>query len=445
MATPRASVYNAPSGGGVWAGIPRPLLNPPSAAVAPTVFFIGDSITEENYGACPWTMALAMLGGNAPQIIHNAGHAGQSISGLISQIDLDWIDLTGGAMGLDGMPTTGWGFLRIGTNNVRGAEGSTGVPIDGGTQADYVSVITKLLTYCEHLVIFPVPPIGGLTLAQNTAVAGYNAYLRSLVLADATGRLHWVDDCADLVDGSGDVKAGYMHPTDELHPFPPGMYRMAMTALPQLVELFGAQTYTSGVSTDAADVYPTQPQWVGNHTNTGAAGTLGSGITGTAPTGWDVSCSSGAGCAVSIVAADVGDSNTVPWLRFTPSAGASAGYIGADITGGGAAVTSSSPVDIEQIAEVRFNSVDATKIAEVTLALQVGSYYLPKDARIRVDGWDEGTITRTWHLRKATHRRDNNAGGGSTVRNKFVIQTNAFSGGGAGSVDVRCYTNRTVS
>lgn len=445
MATPRSTTYNTYSGGGIFAGIAGGLVRPPSSPVTGTIFFIGDSITEENYGCCPWVMALAMLGGNAPKIVQNSGHAGQSISGLISQIDLSYVDLAGGPMGLVGMTPTGWGFLRIGTNNVRGAEGSTGVPLDGGMQADYVALITKLLTYCQHLVIFPVPPIGGITLAKNTAVSGYNDYLKSQVQADTTGRLHWIDDCADLVDGSGAVKAGYMHPTDELHPFPPGMYRMALTALPQLQSLFGAQTYTSGISTDAADVYPAQPQWVGNHVNAGSAGTLGAGITGTAPTGWDVTCSSGAACAVSIVAADGGDSNTVPWLRFTPSAGIASGYIGADITGGGAAVTSATPLDIEQIAEIRFNSVDATKIAEVNLALQVGGFFLPKDARIRVDGWNESTITRTWKLRKATHRKDNNAGGGSTVRNKFVIQTNAFSGGGAGSVDVRCYTNRTVS
>jgi hypothetical protein len=445
MATAVDVDRSAPSGAVLRAGsfAADEYVRAPTAAVSSTVAFIGDSITEENYGACPWVMALAMLGGSAPQIIHNAGHSGQSISGLISQIDLNWIDLTGGPMGLDGMPTVGWIFLRIGTNTARGSAGSTGVPIDGGSQAAYDSLITKLLLHCGHLVIFPVPPIGGVSLAQNTAVPGYNNYLRSKVLADATGRLHWIDDCADLVDGSGDVIDGYFNPGDELHPYPPGQYQMALTAQDQLTALFANQSYTSGVSTDAADVYPTTDQWVGNHLNAGTGGTKGTGITGTAPNGWDVSCSSGAACAMSIVAADGGDSNSTPWARFTPSAGVSGGSISVDISGAGATVTSSTPVDVEQIAEIRFNAVDATAIREVYLGLQVDWYELPKRARIQVDGWSAGTITRTWHLRKATHRKDDNVGGSGGVRNKFAILTNAFSGS-VGSIDVRCYTNRSL-
>lgn len=412
----------------------------PAAGVARTAFIIGDSITEHNYGATPFYLQNGLMRGKSLQLIHNAGHSGQSISGLVSQIEENWIDAAGGAMGLVDMPVCGWGFLRIGTNNARGTAGSAGVAIDGSMQTSYEAIITRLLDFCAHLVILPVPPIGGFGITKNTAVPGYNAFLQGLVAADTTGRLHWLDDCADLVDGSGNVIDGYFNPGDELHPIAAGQYRMALTAEAGLAALLANQAYTSDLITSAADVYPTTNNWNGNTTNAGTGGTLGTGVTGTAPDGFDFTCTSGAGAAVSIVAADGGDPNTVPWVRITPSATVSGGYIGCDISGSGRTVTTTDPQDIEQMAEVRFNSVDATKISEVQLELRVGAYELPKRARLQFGGWGS-LISRTFVLRQRIHRKDANADTG-TVRNKFTVVTGSTFTGSVGSIDFRCYSNK---
>lgn len=412
-------------------------IKPPLSMVARTAAVIGDSLTEEAYGATPWYWMNAMSG--APfQLIQNSGHAGQSISGLIGQIDLDWIDLSGGPMGLAGMPTVGWIFLRIGTNTARGAAGSTGVPIDGGAQADYNAVIAKLLLQCEHLVLLPVPPIGGYALAKNTAVAGYNAYLKSLVLADATGRLHWIDDCADLVDASGNILNGYFNPSDELHFYPPAQYQAALTAQPQIAALLANQSYSSQLSTSAADVYPAQPQWIVNHMNAGSGGSVGAGFTGTLPLSMVAGCTGGNAGALSIVAADAGDPNTTPWLRVTMSSCVSGGEFQLGWDCAGRTVTSSDPQDIETLAQIRFNNVDATKVGEIKFRMLSGPYELPKPARLQFGGVSS-LINRTVTLQKKQHRKDTNAS--TPTANYCQILTSA-TGTAVGSIDIRCHTNR---
>ncbi len=414
----------------------------PAAGVARTAFIIGDSITEHNYGATPFYNQNGMMGAKSLQLIHNAGHSGQSISGLVTQIELDWEDVAGGgAMGLVGMPVCGWGFLRIGTNNARGTAGSAGVAIDGSMQTSYEAIITRLLDFCAYLVILPVPPIGGFGITKNTAVPGYNAFLQGLVAADTTGRLHWLDDCADLVDGSGNVIDGYFNPGDELHPIAAGQYRMALTAAAGLAALLANQTYTSDLITSAADVYPAQPQWVDNPTNVGTGGTVGAGLTGSAPNSTTAFCGTGSAAGtVAIVAAAGGDPNTVPWVRLTPSTVSASGYFGLEYTGSGRTVTSTDPLDLEQMVEVRFNGIDPAYVSEAQIEMRVGAYELPKRARLQFGGWGS-TISRTMVLRQKIHRKDSNADNGTRVC-KVQILTSANFTGSVGSVDFRCFSIR---
>ena len=92
------------------------------------------------------------------------------------------------------------------------------------------------------------------------------------------------------------------------------------------------------------------------------------------------------------------------------------------------------------MAEVRFNSVDATKISEVQLELRVGAYELPRRARLQFGGWGS-LISRTFVLRQRIHRKDANADTG-TVRNKFTVVTGSTFTGSVGSIDFRCYSNK---
>jgi hypothetical protein len=429
MPTARPDIASIASGADLYAGWVPP--------VSRLAAFIGDSLTEHAFGACPWYLLNGMAGGPL-QVIHNAGHSGQSISGLISQIDLAYT--ASGATGLAGLPPLGWVFLRIGTNTARGADGSTGVPIDGGSQTNYQTVITKLLTYAEHVVIFPVPPIGGVLKAINTAVAGYNSYLQSLVAADTTGRLHWIDDTADLTDETGAIVDGYFNPGDELHFYPPGQYQAALTAEAQLRALVASQGYPSQLVTNPADVYPAQDQWTVNPTNVGTGGTLATGVTGQAPNNCTVQVGSGGAATSAIVAADGADPNQVPWLRVTPTTLPASGGVGIIYDGAGRTVTSGDPAWVEQMLEVRLNDVDPAHLQEVRAVFQSGSYDVTKQLRAQFGGYPE-RITKTLTMRMALQRAAGWASTGTLKATVSVIGSGSHTGD-VGSVDIRCYSNR---
>lgn len=402
----------------------------PAAGLSRLTVYIGDSLTEAAYGVCPHYNTNALL--SAPlKVIHNCGHSGQSVSGMISQLEESWIDTAGGAMGLVGMPHCGIGKLRLGTNNARGAPGSSGVPIDGGTQADYLTVITRILDYVDWLLIYPVPPIDG-----NTAVAGYNAYLQSVVAANPS-RLYWIDDMSGFIDGGGNVISDYY--VDGIHFSKLGMYVAATTAAPLLADFLTNQAYPSQLSTDAADVYPAQPQWMLNHTNIGTGATFGTGMSGSGPNDMEFTCSSGASGVVSKVAAEVGDPNQTPWTRITPTTSTSAGFFGVEIEAAGRTVTGLDPFDMDQVAEVRLNAVDPTKIDEISLNFIAGIYYLPRSLNFKFGG--TSPITDTIVMQQQIHRRDTNVGG-TGVRGQFSFSTLANFTGSMGSIDFRNYTNR---
>ncbi len=104
----------------------------PAAGVSPLTAFFGDSLTAHATW-CPYYWTLGLLG--APlDVVRNGGFNGQSIGGLSTQMDSAW---SASPAGLVGAPALGWIFLRIGTNNVRGAAGSSGIPISGGFEDNF--------------------------------------------------------------------------------------------------------------------------------------------------------------------------------------------------------------------------------------------------------------------------------------------------------------------
>lgn len=424
MATAVADSYSAPSGATLYAGRQGP---PARLAV-----FVGDSLTEHNYGVCPWYTLNALLG--APlKIIHNCGHSGQSVSGLISQLELNWTDLSGGPTGLIDMPNVGWAFLRIGTNTARGADGSTGVPLASDTRSQYVTIINRLLTVAERVVLFPIPPIAG-----NTAIAGYNDYLASLAAADTTGRIFYVDDMADFL-AAGSPYTGLF--VDGVHFSDRGNYTAALTGMAPLSALLAGISYPSQLISSSSDVYPAQPQWVVNPLHTGTGGSVGSGITGTLPNNVQAVCTPGAAATVAIVAADGGDPNTTPWIRITPTTVVN-GAISLTYDIAGRTVTTSDPIHLDQIAEIRFNAIDPARISNVNLSMQVKDYQLPKPAALKFGGYPS-TISRKVVLQQDLRRKDANAGGASsTMYATFNVSSGASYTGAMGSVDVRCYSNR---
>lgn len=392
---------------------------------------IGDSLTERAFGSTPIYWQHGLIG--APmQLIANSGFSGQSIFGLIGQIENDYTAAT--APGLIGLPRLALIGLRIGTNTVRGAAGSTGIPLSTQNQENYQTVIDRLLDFAEHVVIFPVPPIGGSSITRNTEVPAYNTFLQGLVSADTTGRLHWIDDCADLVDGSGNVRPEFFD-VDELHMNGAGGYQMALTSESAweslMAELYGPQWRRSRLVTTSADVYPAQSQWASNPTGIGTGGTFGSGWSGTLPNGWRVE-NNGAGLAgtCSIVAADAGDPNQTPWVRITPTASAAAN-IALTMPAAGRTITASDPPALEQLVELRGN--DFRGFNDFNFWLQAGGQRLTPNARLR---WGASIGFNRRVTLQQRHYRTGSTGG--TPLLYCYISSPATYGGAMGSIDVRC-------
>jgi hypothetical protein len=395
---------------------------------------IGDSLTERAFASTPIYWQMGLLG--APlQLIANSGMQGRSILDVKNQIDNDY-KLTTGA-GFGGLPPLGLAGLRIGTNTVRGAPGSTGIAISSGNQSDYVSILNSMKGYAEHVIVFPVPPIGGSSIAKNTAVAGYNTYLQGLCSSDP--RLHWLDDCTGLVDGSGNVLPQYFD-SDELHMNGAGTLQMAITSQPAwealLADLYGPSWRQSPLVTDAADVYPSTSQWVTNPTNVGETGTFGSGWAGTLPTGWRVETNgTGIGGSCSIVAADAGDPNQVPWVRISPSSSNTGSNISVSVTAAGTTISASVPDPLEQLLEVRGNSL--TNFNDLTMWMQAGGQKLTPNARLR---WGASIGLNVRGTLRQQHFRTGSTGGSPIIAT--YIAGAAVASGSMGSIDLRCWSIR---
>ena len=395
---------------------------------------IGDSLTERAFASTPIYWQNGVMG--APlRSIANSGLQGRSILDVRNQIDNSFLLATGAGFG--GLPPLGVAGLRIGTNNVRGAAGSTGIPISAGNQADYQWILNRMKEYAEHIIVFPVPPIGGFAIARNTAVAGYNTFLQGLCASDP--RLHWIDDCFGLVDANGNVLPQFFD-SDELHMNGLGSLQMALDAKPQLealmLLLYGSSWNTSRLVTDPSDVFPTQPQWVVNPTNVGTSGTFGSGWSGTAPAGASITTNGvGIGGTVSIVPADVGDPNQVPWMRITPTSANTGSNISIQLAASGRTITSSDPDRLEQLLEVRGNGL--LNYRDLTFWLQAGGLRRTPNARLR---WGASTpLNARATLQQSHHAIATGTGAPIIV---IYIQAGAVASGPMGSIDLRCMSIR---
>jgi lysophospholipase L1-like esterase len=434
LATPISDSYSAATGSTVRGGRGGVVVMPgaPPAGVSPLAAFYGDSLTAHATW-CPHYWTLGLIG--APlDVLRNGGFNGQSIGGLGSQLDNSWNALPAG---LAGAPALGWIFLRIGTNNARGAVGSTGVPIDASYRDRYDIVIAKCLAAAAHVVIFPVPPIGGALVGKNTSVQGYNDYLQSKVAADP--RLHWIDDTADLTVPGGAVDPAYFGP-DELHFSGAGAIRCALTAKPQLEALFANQGYTSPLITSGADVYPMQPQWVTNPTNAATGGTRSAGWTGTGslPAGVNVSSNGGGTSGTAeIIAPDLGDPNPVPWLRIVPATTQAGSAVAIRYTGAGRNYASNDPSDLEQTMQVRLTGFNGNAISQLRAWMQGGGQKTTLDQVLLLN--KAASVNGTVTLRQRYQRTSASSSITGAVTPLNYIYLDGAGTGPTGSIDIRCF------
>jgi hypothetical protein len=434
MAIATADSYTASSGAVVRGGRSAAIAGIPAAGASRLWVVAGDSITSQDLCWTPFYWMNGMLG--APlQMVGNCGFQGQSIGGLVVQLQGLYSNPNGSGFG--GLPHCGFGFLRIGTNNVRGAKGSTGVPLDAGMINNYRLAIASMLAQCDYVVVFPLPPIGGVTLAINTAVAGHNAFLQAEVEADTSGRLFWIDDCEDLTDGSGAIISEYFDVNDELHPNGGGSYRMAMTGAPKLAALLANQSWPSQLISSPTDVYPTTPQWNPQALMVGTGGVFGSGWSGQCINTMRIENNGGAAVGTaSIVSADIDDPDSTPWQRITPTTSNSTGNISISWDGAGRTLTTGDPSEFEQVMEVRFNNF--TKYHIIRYWMGTPSGRLCKDAIFK---WspNEGANARVVFQQRELRQTPGATG---AVKHYIYLSTPTSFTGAMGSFDFRRATIR---
>ena len=404
-------------------------------AMEPRTAMIGDSLTTHllgyNWSPFFWINGVAASGGQ--QLIANAGVSGDTIGQMLSRVNNSY---TSGSPGLSGLSPLGVVYFRGGTNDARAG---TALASLTGT---YTSLLNAIKGYCEHVVILSVPPIGSTEASfatKNALTIEYSDWLETFAAANPAD-FTYVDDSANLRDGGGAQLAGYFQ-SDGIHNAPRATYIEGNDAATALTTLFSGYGYTSPVSSDAADVYPAQPQWVPNHVMAGTGGSVGSGMTGQVADSWSIGANGGGITAtLSKVAADGGDPNQTPWQRVAPTQVTRTGAgesIRITTSLSGRTITTSDPSALDVVVELRFNAFQATYFSSLLLWVQGNTGdALTADVELKT----AETITKTIVLRHKMPRPTTVSQSSATLYFDAVIGAN--NTGAMGSFDFRCLTIR---
>lgn len=422
--------YSLTSGTDLYAGIEGPgpdVIRAPAFGVSNIAAAIGDSNMQHAFRSTILYWLLGRVG--APfELVANSGKSGVTTAGLTTQIDQLYTNASN--PGLAGLPALGWLFVQSGTNGWRGVTSITPT-----IESEWAAWITKCKTYAEHIVIITTPPAGGVNTAKAAGYQTLKTYFGEFVQADTSGRTHLIDPWTDMIDNDGNI-IPEMWLVDEYHHSAAGAYRAGLTAQTQMQALLANQAYSRApLVTNSSDVYPTQPQWISNPTLVGTGGTAGGGWSGVVPTGWQVDTNgSGMAGTVSIVAADIDDSNQVPWMRITPSL-TSTSNIRIRIPASGRTLTELDPGTLEQLIEVRLNALFNFREMEFWMQIASGQSivntgYLQLPAVSGANGINV--------LRQKYMRVNGALTAGGTPTAYIYIKGAGVASGSMGSIDIRC-------
>lgn len=410
------------------------LIRPPAAGMSNKTLLYGDSLTEDAFRSTFWYWANGLMG--APlDIVANSGVSGRSLGDMDNEFNNNYLD-AGGHPGCSGISGLGLIIIMGGTNGWRGAGPVSSV--DSGTIASINSLIAKAKTKAQYVLWVSMPPIVTSIVGGNPSAPGYprntlNDQIRSIIAADSSGRVSFLEPHSLTTDGAGSGIASMFQP-DGYHWGPLGTYTTAVGAQAGLTAYLANQGYPSApLITDPAHVYPAFPQWVTNPAMTGSVAVTG-GFTGALPTNWAIGAyGAGAhGGVLTIRAADVGDPNQRPWLRIKPSASYNSQAVTFEITAAGRAITSGDPASFAQMMEVNFVGLQNFERLEFSLQNQFGNRfsimsYLPVPAA--------GLTARTT-MRNNFHTAGF-AGGGTPRLNAMLWGLNNATGE-MGYFEVRC-------
>ena len=187
------------------------------------------------------------------------------------------------------------------------------------TTDNYAIILPALRDRYAVSFVLAVLPRDDQAASDQTAVRSRNAYLQAFC-ATSGGKLVYVDTFTPWYDPvTKGIKAGYA--SDGLHPSRLGAYVMAQAVWSAMQRYFGAFRFP--LSGGSSDVFNSASNPTGNKlTNAvfAGAGSAGTGITGTPPSGWTVSTSQTGNTGtitISTVAATdaLGDWVQLEWLN----------------------------------------------------------------------------------------------------------------------------------
>lgn len=397
-------------------------------APPPTAALLGDSLTSLSYGPLhPYIWSIGIAGG-VLKTVANCGVANDTIKGALARIHSNH---TEARPGLAGLADLGWVLLRIGTNNFR-----MGATINTTHQADYVALIEACLGYAQRVIVFAIPPVYTRGDARGAGIPGANAWIASYCAGNP--RLHFIDDCVHVrADGNWALDA---YASDGVHFSSRASYQLGIDGGDALRALLAPYGYSSPLSADPNDRYPTTPQWVQNHVLSGTAGRNSIGV-GLVPTYWSLGRGGAKhGANSSIVPPDSKDPIQVPWLRIVPTELGSSGWIGLGCRLAHASITEDEPEGLDVVAQVRFNAFDVSRFQSLQMFVYGKSNERLSPAMFLRMGGPE-RLTRTVVMRQAVPRSTTRrAHQGATL--VWRLSPREAYVGDMGTLDIRCLTVR---
>lgn len=403
MASPVGDSYQVPPGGVIAAG--RNHIRKETA-------IIGDSLTAPapNRNTSPLYIANGLNGGPLV-LVANSGVPGDRVADVLARIDNSFY---AASPGLAGLPPMGRVFIRLGTNDARNNVSASSL------NASLTTLMSKLDGYAQKVYLLAVPPLGGANASYNPLATGFNDWYAAYASANPS-KFRFIDDCVNIRDWSGNYLSQY-YESDGIHYNDAGTYQIGLT----LAEQMAAELSSYGNPLLAASP---DPQWHPNQSNSGS----GSTVTGLTITNY------AAAANYAIVSADGGDPVTVPWQRITPTSGGAGSWLKATFTGANRAMSSSDPMTLDSMIQIRLTAVDSNKIGSLmSRVIADTGDNLSLDAPLRIGL--ESSVSQTFVIRHKLRRVGSNTPGAMNIQ--LYIPMIASIGVGAGSIDFRCWNTR---
>jgi lysophospholipase L1-like esterase len=394
------------------------------------VMVAGDSLTDLGYNSSGYRLGFPLTL-FPPRIVFNAGWQGQTVSDLADRLQSH----------ITAYPSANTIVIRIGTN---GAGGS------GVYATEFGRLLTILSANGKKGVFHYATPRAGTAGVDNPMIA-VNAALKSQCDANPS-YLAYIADCQDVLDVNGNVISSYTV-GDSIHFNGKGVDPQAVRMQPRYSVIFAP---VEARLLDGTDKYPSNGasnQYCQNPLNVGTSGTVGSGVTGTAPDSWAITgYGGGSGGVASIVAADAGDPVQVPWMRVTSITSGGAGHeVDLNTNLQHPAIAADATIKrLDIVAEIRYNFTDASALQNLYLLPNVGGTAVGNVERINLSGIT-GALSRRIVMRSSLPRTQQPQAGNSAALVAYVANSIkltiglSFAAANAtpmGYIDIRCVSVR---